>query len=335
MNAYHADFCDKTALLSLKPQLSFNPEADFEGWKQACRAKLEELLGDKPELVEPNVTVEWEKDHEDFREIRFVFDAEKHSKAACHLLIPSRAPKPCPVVICLQGHSTGMHISLGRAKYPGDEESISGGDRDFALQIVGQGYAALVLEQRGFGERKTSADDLPGCEVPALNALLIGRTLLGERVWDVSRAIDVLAAFPGLDGTRIACMGNSGGGTTSFYAACLDERIQVVMPSCSICTYRDSIGAIRHCSCNYIPGIAKYFDMGDLAGLIAPRRLIVVAGQEDPIFPIQGVKEAYGTVRAVYEKSGHPENCRLIVGDGGHRFYAAPAWSTFKELTGW
>ena len=40
-----------------------------------------------------------------------------------------------------------MHISLGRMVYPNDRQ-FTYGDEDFALQIVKEGYAALVLEQR-------------------------------------------------------------------------------------------------------------------------------------------------------------------------------------------
>ena len=163
-------------------------------------------------------------------------------------------------------------------------------------------------------------------------ALLLGRTFIGERVWDVSRAIDALEAFPEIDTDKVAVMGNSGGGTCSFYAACYDERIKIAMPSCSVCTYRDSIAAMRHCDCNYIPGIARYFDMGDLAVLIAPRPFIIVAGIEDAIFPIAGVNETFDTVQRIYKKAGAENNCRLIVGDGGHRFYADPAWDVFRSF---
>ena len=43
--------------------------------------------------------------------------------------------------------------------------------------------------------------------------MMLGRTMIGERCWDVSRAIDVLEALPEVDAARIAVMGNSGGGT--------------------------------------------------------------------------------------------------------------------------
>jgi len=70
-------------------------------------------------------------------------------------------------------------------------------------------------------------------------------------------------------------------------------------PSCAVCTYKRSITAKRHCACNYIPGIAKYLDMGDLSCLIALRKLIVVAGAQDNVFFIDGVREAYSTIEKV------------------------------------
>ena len=222
---------------------------------------------------------------------------------------------------------------MGRAIYEGDENSISGGDRDFARQIVKEGYAALVLEQRAFGERKTDKmRDRTTCPHPSMVALLIGRTMVGERVWDVSRAIDALESFPEIDTDRVGVMGNSGGGTCSFYAACFDERIKIAMPSCAVCTYRDSIAAMFHCACNYIPNAARYFDMGELAALIAPRPLVIVAGREDKIFPLHGVKETYAKVEAIYRSAGAPENCKLIIGEGGHRFYADRSWGVFGSF---
>ena len=327
------DLCHEKAFASLKPSMAFDDGVDLPAYKTAVRAKYEELLGVMPEKVPADVQIEYRRDMETYTDIRFVFSSEEYAKVPCHLWIPNDGKEKHGVVICLQGHSSGMHISMGKAIYGGDNKSISGGDRDFARQIVKEGYAALVLEQRGFGERKS--DKILGkttCEHPSMVALLLGRTFIGERVWDVSCAIDALEAFPEIDTDKVAVMGNSGGGTCSFYAACYDERIKIVMPSCSVCTYRDSIAAMRHCDCNYIPGIARYFDMGDLSVLIAPRPFIIVAGIEDPIFPITGVNETFDTVQRIYKKAGAENNCRLIVGDGGHRFYADPAWDVFRSF---
>ena len=154
---YGVDACHKRVIAGIKPELAYDKNCDYNKWREEVKNKLTELLGDMPEKTELNPRVEWEEDRGDFIERRIIFASEEDVDVPCHLWIPKSVKKPCPAVICLQGHSTGMHISMGRAIYEGDEELISGGDRDFAKQIVKEGYAALVLEQRGFGERLSEA----------------------------------------------------------------------------------------------------------------------------------------------------------------------------------
>ena len=315
------------------PSLRYSKSEDFLTWQKNARAKLRELLGlDKMGFCEPLVH-DFKKTGElAFEEYTFSVETEPGFLVPCHFCLPQNARAKNPLVICLQGHTTGAHISLGRAVYPGDKGYIEGGDRDFALQVLREGYCALVIEMRGFGALGGTPKG-PACHIPAMAALLLGRTMLGERVWDVSRVLDaVLNRFDCIDPSDIYCMGNSGGGTVTYYAACMDERITLAMPSCSVCAYRDSIATIRHCVCNFIPKIAEYFDMGDLAGLIAPRKLVVVHGINDEIFPKEGVFEAYETIKKMYEAAGAPDNCRLVTGPAGHRFYADAAWATVKEM---
>lgn len=326
---------------NMTPSMAYTDGVCLQEWQKTAREKLTDLLGLPLEDCDNDFKILQEEELEKYKRIEFVFQSEPGYYVPCTLLVPKGADKPIPGAICLQGHSTGMHISMGRFVYEGDEELVSGGDRDFAKQIVGEGYAALVIEQRAFGERKSerqlasTPDAACTCTHPAMAAMLMGRTLIGERIWDISRAIDILEKFPMVDTERIAIMGNSGGGTATYYAACMDERIKVVMPSCSVCTYKHSITAMRHCACNYIPGIAKYLDMGDLACLIAPRKLIVVAGEKDHGFLIDGVREAYATIEKIYARAGAAGNCQLVVGSEGHRFYAQSSWPVFKELSGW
>ncbi len=335
MTNFSPDACHAYILKNRKPILSFDPSANYDAWKIKVKETFEELLGDEPERVALNTTVEWEKERDAYIERRIVFDTEPRASVPCHLLLPKGGKAPYPVVICLQGHSSGMHISLGRAIFEGDEDLISGGDRDFALQIVREGYAALVLEQRGFGERKCDEKILKGnttCAHPAMVASLIGRTMARERAWDVSRAIDMLETLPEIDKDHIALMGNSGGGTATYYTAAIEPRIKVAMPSCAVCAFDHSIGIMRHCDCNYIPRMAKYFDMGEVACMIAPRPLIVVAGEKDHGFLIEGTKKVFSVIQEIYKKEAAPENCKLIVGPEGHRFYADLSWDTFRKF---
>ena len=321
----------------VKPSMRLAAGENFAAWQAKARARLGELLGLPLERTEPNFRIEWTNDADPgFSETRFLFESEPEVTVIGHLLVPKNTKQEkLPLIICLQGHSKGMHISLGRPKYEGDEQSINGGDRDFARQIVARGQAALALEQRGFGDRG-GTEKGPACYQPAVQALLMGRTLIGQRCWDISRAIDaVIAHFPQVDTSRIAIMGNSGGGTATIYAAAMDERIAAAMPSCAFCGYLPSIGAQYHCLCNYVPGIMKEFDMGDLAGLIAPRPMIVVNGTADTIFPLESAKEQAAVARTYYAAAGAPDHFEHVIGPEGHRFYAALGWPVFDRLTGW
>jgi hypothetical protein len=84
--------------------------------------------------------------------------------------------------------------------------------------------------------------------------------------------------------------------------------------------------ARHHCGCNYIPNIRKYFNMGDLGCLIAPRPLIVVCGVEDELFPLHGVEESYTVIETAYHAAGKDENCHLVKGNGGHTFFPDEVW---------
>ena len=340
MMNHNPEALHRSLYASASRTLSYGQNKDDPAWRSRVLDKLKELTGlpEKPSTP-PEVRIEWRKAQKEFDETRFCFESEPGYWVPCHLLVPSGAVRP-PVVICLQGHSSGMHISLGRPKSDIDREHIAGG-RDFGLQAIKEGYAALVLEQRAFGEChgfdpiNEEAVGAGRCHVAAMQAMLIGRTLLGERVLDVQRAIDALEQFPEVDAQRIACMGNSGGGTATYYAACLEPRIQIAMPSCSVCSYEGSIYAMYHCQCNFIPHALKYFAMQDLAVLIAPRKLVVVAGRQDDIFPLAPTLRTFETIEQIYSRAGCPQNCRFVTGDGGHRFYPDEAWPVFRALAQW
>lgn len=320
---------------NLKPSMRYTPGQSFEVWQKEAREKLSDLLGlPNMQSCDPLFQIAYKEEFDTFTEYRFTIQSEENYFVPAHLWIPKNGCNKNPLCICLQGHSTGMHISLGRPKYDGDLEDINGGDRDFACQIIREGFCALAIEQRNFGECG-GTEKGPNCYVSTMAALLNGRTTIGERVWDISRVLDaVLEHFDIVDETNIYCMGNSGGGTATFYASCIDQRISLSMPSCAVCTYKDSIVAMHHCTCNFIPNIAQYFDMGDLAGLIAPRKFILVHGVKDTIFPEQGVYESFEIAKSMFTAAGVPNNCRLVSGEEGHRFYAAKSWPIVHELTG-
>jgi len=89
--------------------------------------------------------------------------------------------------------------------------------------------------------------------------------------------------------------------------------------------------SIRHCMDNYIPGLLKVAEMSDIMGLFAPKPVVIVAGKEDEIFPIKATRQAFRELQDIYDSCGAEEHCHLVVGDGGHRFYADDAWPIMLE----
>ena len=331
----NADKAHELAWKKITPKLSNREGKDFSVWREELRQKLIELTGlDKIAQNECplNVQIEWEKEKETYRLIRFTFDSEVGGTVPCYLLIPKSGKEKYPVAITLQGHSTGAYNSIGEIR---SEEDINYQKRGaFALQAVENGFVALVVEQRGMGDLKPSRPNRGSnmnCQYAASVALLLGRTLLGERIWDMHRAIDTLSEFKECDLDKIMITGSSGGGTTSYYAACYDDRIKLSAPSCSFCPYPESILDIWHCSCNYIPSAYHWFDMQDLSALIAPRRLLVVTGVEDDIFPIEGVKRGFATVEEIYREAGAAENCRMVTTPKGHWWCVDIMWPAILE----
>lgn len=328
----HKFIVDK--IKAIEPKFAFHPEDDYGTWRERAQEKLNELLGIPFAPCTDEFAMLAETDADTYTQMSFEFQSEEGYFVPGEFLLPKSTTGKVPVVICLQGHSSGKHISLGVAKFEGDANLLEG--RDFAIQAVKEGYAAVVIDQRYMGIAGQGTSGTPGCIVAgqALPSLLIGRTAIGERVWDVMRLIDVLKAYFSeyIDEHKIVCMGNSGGGTATFYAACLDERISLAVPSCAVCTYEASIVEMHHCACNYVPGIRTYFNMGDLGCLIAPRKLVVVCGIHDEIFPLQGVEESFAIIESGFKTLGKEENCSLVKGNGGHQFYPEDAWPVIKEM---
>jgi len=336
----NSSFAPETAhdayLATLKQPLAFNPSRNYGEWRKEVRAALVRIIGANPERVDPAMRIEKEESRDGFLDRRFVFSSEAGADVPCHLLVPAGKKGPFPVMVCLQGHTTGMHLSVGIVKYARDEVSIEGG-RDFGIQAVKRGYAALIIEQRCFGERvdmRNGPHQDPACTQASMASFLLGRTMVGERIWDVSRALDLLPRFPETDPSRVGIMGNSGGGTITFYAACVEERIKAAMPSCSWCPYADSILRIDHCPDNFLPGALSLFDIPDLSCLVAPRPMLIVAGAKDDIFLIDGVRRGFEKAKAIYAAAGAPGKVDLVVGGEGHRFYPAESWPVFDKLAG-
>ncbi|MFC1735340.1 alpha/beta hydrolase family protein, partial [Candidatus Hydrogenedentota bacterium] len=142
---------------------------------------------------------------------------------------------------------------------------------------------------------------------------------------------DYVVSRPDVVKGALGCTGNSGGGMTTLWLSAIEERITVSVPSCYLCSFKESILAMLHCECNYVPGILVWAETGDVAALFAPKPFRAIAGEKDDIFPIHGVREQFETVRRVYELHDAVERSSLAIHPGGHGYNHAMSREWFDK----
>ena len=326
--------------MKAKPQLSY-VGGDVLAWQKKLKKKVVELMGyDKMPKGKKRSRLQvrslWTQEHKYGTIEKISFNAEPGADVLGYVCLPKHATPPYHWFICLQGHSTGMHNSIAMDFATNRKPIKVKGDWDFAIGCMKRGIAALCIEQRSFGERaefaiKNSSDQM--CHNAVMHALAVGRTVLAERVFDVDRAIDYLWTRNDVNRKTLGVMGNSGGGTISLFSAALLNRIQLCMPSGYFCTFRDSIMAMYHCGCNYVPGLLLQAEIADILGIFAPKPVVIVNGKTDPIFPLHAAKSEFVRLKRIYRSLGAQKHCHHVIGHGGHRFYAKPAWDIMcKEI---
>lgn len=330
--------------LAQQPQRKMGYESplasgNWKEWQSAFREQLKEQIGmNQISAIDLplNARIVEVKDMEFYRIEKGYITSEPGVEIPFYLMVPNTGNAPYPLVIATHGHGDRWkEIIVGEFDSEVEQEKCLSEDMAVGLQAVQAGYAVLAPDVRGFGEMGRTEEIDNGKNKSCIEmhriATMYGRTLIGERVHDMGRLIDYAETRPEIDTGRIVITGNSGGGMVAMFTAAIDERISLAVPASYFCKFDHSIVPISHCPCNLIPGIMQLGEMYDIAGLIAPRPVLMVHGDVDHIFPIQGTLDAFEHLQKIYSAMGHPERCELYVGHGGHRYYKERVWSFVKE----
>ncbi|GMK41985.1 hypothetical protein PCCS19_50440 [Paenibacillus sp. CCS19] len=254
-----------------------------------------------------------------------------------YVLIPDGTSGRLPAVVAVHGHGYGSRQICGMTA-DGEIDTLStGGHSHFAVQLVKRGMVVIAPDVIGFGERRL-ASDLAGdpnapnsCYVMATRLLMLGRTLTGLRVAEIIGALDYLAERPEVDPSRIGIAGFSGGSVISYTAAALDDRIRAALLIGYPNTFKDSIWDIRHCLCNYTPGILTEAELPELLGLIAPRPLFLESGRNDHIFPAEGFERAVAEIQKLYERADAGERLAYDLFEGDHEVSGRHSFDWMKR----
>ena len=145
-------------------------------------------------------------------------------------------------------------------------------------------------------------------------AMLIGRPLLGQWVWDVTRLLDAFEENAGGRAERIAVLGIGPAGLVALTAAALSTRINRVATIGSLASYVSDVPFANQRLGIMVPGILR--DVGDVAQLaatISPRRLVVagsVSGAGDALAEVE-LFETYEYTRAAYTLENSVDKFRI------------------------
>ncbi|HEV8636392.1 MAG TPA: alpha/beta hydrolase family protein [Chloroflexota bacterium] len=304
---------------------------EFAVWRRACAARLRRIYRLRREPAGGAVRRVDSTPRDGYREDRLVLSAPDDVELPAYLLVPTgRASGPFPAVVFLHGHGASAEHVLGRvAPEPGASENTLAYLRSlrWVERAPRAGYLCLVPEHRGFG---ALAEEKPGCQHAFLNALALGRTLQGMRVADLVLWLDHLAARPDVRLGRIAVGGISLGGELSVLLALFDERVGAAISAGFVRDWRDQIAATSFCPCSYAPGLLAELDAPELAGLIAPRPLLVQSGDRDPLYPRACAEAGIARAGAIYAAAGGRLDVSFF--PGRHEFDGPGALAWLQEL---
>lgn len=310
-------------------------------WQAGTRQALHETLGFHdlaPSSLDPQIIEEVDKG--DFTRQKILLRTSQWTVMPVYILKPKNQPEPMPVVLAFHGHGYGVKDIVGLWEDGQERNTPDGYHKDFGVQLCRRGFAVAAPEISCFGERQTDfaylnrgfGQEAPDtCQHTATLAFHLGGSAAGLRVMDALRLVDYLETRLDMNTRRLGAMGISGGGMHTLFSTCIDTRIRASVISGYFCTWKYSIFGMSHCTCNYVPGLHRFGEIYDLAGLLAPRPILIEAGTRDPIFPIAGVEESVTRAKEVYRLFGAENELETDIFEGRHQIHGMRAYDFLWE----
>jgi hypothetical protein len=283
--------------------------ADIEQWQHGLRARFQQLLRiddlaasgmDLP--FDPETLGSW--DLGDYVAKKMSLRSTSSRAITVIITFPKVGAGPHPAVVCIGGHGSSLYSTYANGK-PYADWSPQGRDsspiyKGFAAALARSGYVTIstVVSQHEVSEP--------------------GRTLMGDRLWDLMRCVSYLGTRPEVRRSRIGCGGLSLGGEMVMWLAAMDARIAAAYSS-GFLTVMDQMEK-GHCRCWKFAGLRELVDFADIYAMIAPRPLECQNGRKEPPsqFPPALAARAMDEIRPVYASFGQADRLTLDIHDGAH-----------------
>jgi cephalosporin-C deacetylase-like acetyl esterase len=114
----------------------------------------------------------------------------------------------------------------------------------------------------------------------AWTCLVMGRPVIGQRVWDTLRAVDYLVSRPDVDAAQVRIVGVGSSGLAAMMAALLDHRVRSVLVDRTLASYMSILESESYSTnlAYFVPGILRSFDLPQIAAALSPRSCWILNG---------------------------------------------------------
>ena len=222
-----------------------------------------------------------------------------------------KGPGPFPAILNPHGHWENGRMADQK------ECSIPGRCINFARQgMIAFSYDMVGYNDTHFPESPTNAPFYKLHRSFATNnpaAQLWSITQMGLQTWNSIRALDFLASLPDANPHRLACTGESGGGTQTFMLGAIDNRLAAQAPVVMV-----SHTMQGGCLCENMPGLRVEFSNMEIAAAAAPRPQIMVGASGDWTKTMTNIEGP--AVQHIYELFNAPEKLRFVRFDFPHNY---------------
>jgi dienelactone hydrolase len=317
---------------------------NFDAWRTAARAKVMECLLTPPPVVPFHPKVIAEQDRGDYVARKVVLNLTADSRVLGLMLVP-KGNGPFPAVLLLHDHDARFDIGKEKVIQPLDSDQRLPSAKEWVEQCYGgrfigdelakRGYVCLAIDALNWSDRAGAGYE--GQQALASNLLHLGMSYAGLIAHEDLRAAEFLATRPEVDSKRVAAMGLSVGAFRAWQVAALSDHVSASVAIGWIGTVKRLMAADNNQSqgqsafTTVHPGLFNYLDYPDVASLACPKPMLFYNGEQDTLFPVSTVREAYNKMRKVWESQGKSNDLETRLWSVGHVFNvemqsAAFAW---------
>ena len=238
-----------------------------------------------------------------------------------------------PILLFVPNDNGGKHPAVvyidpkGKVKH-----ALPGGEIE---RLVKRGYVVAATDVLGIGETKNTVTNRQGTADAGNTAVLIGRSVAGIQAGDIVRTVDFLKGRIEVDTARIGAIGMNEMCIPLIHAAAFDTSINSIILIGSPISYRSIVmnriyklgltptgykgGGLPYelDFSSTIAGVLTAYDLPDLIGSIAPRKVLVVDPKDHAMESASAelVNEEMAFPRSAYFNEGASVNLRILSAD--------------------